>query len=966
MKYKSIIWVLAPFLFSLWIVNSAIAADLSGTVKTNSIPLNAMVLANGKYMFTSAANGVFNLKGVPLDGAGKITLYAFCSGRLPYKTVLTGSASNLNINLPSSAGGAAPVVKVTSWTASATKTGWVVISGTITNTSGTPLCAMVLANGQHMFTCSEVGKYSLTVPLNSKGQVTIYGFCNGLMPFKQAYDNDDFLPSGSNLTGNQEFDLNAAREGDPLYGFRSGTPLTNQLPASVDYSAKMPTVKSQGSTSSCTSWATAYYYKTYQESVEEGWDRNQNAYSPMFLYSMQCRNYQQPWSFIASWETMNRNGCAKFTTMPFVDMSGADEKSEYANVAIPAAATTEAKNYRCGERNELNNLSQVKQALTQGPILLGINYYSNTHLSSSWHPSPENNYMTHDPSNGSVGHAILCVGYDDSKFGTGALKFINSWGPTWAIDGFSWIRYTDFSNIVIYAMSMQDLPNANKPDDTNTSPDAPSNVAATDNAGPYVDITWSPVSKAQYYRIFRAKVNDQSSYKEIGSAYQGNFRDNPEPGVVYYYSVVSYNDIGNSPHYASDTDAKGYVDKGSAKGGTLSKPVVNWVSNDNANIRSNFSVSNIAASATAMEVLVAPNSSGPWNSFGWADPGNFYISWGQDSEYIGKRPFVKIVVSSSSGTSEASNPVQVGQTIVGILDVAAITSLQASVQGSDIRISWTTNGGVADHFEIWRWLAAEDEGNEWIFLGITDGKASSYTDTSALPGRSYYYAVAAAYQGAYGEFTITDTPAMVVTTQANLSLYNAMYNVGEIYNPIDFKLTVWNDGGMTINDYTITIYVYDWDDGEFYYPFENLWASDWVAMPLYPGYYQDVYITLDVPSAYADGHYYSWIFEIDYYDEIPELYEDDNYIITLDGWWSYYLVPTSADVFSASAERLAKMASSNSGIASSRPFSKNKMENAKKQLKQSIGANVFITDQKRGETGPIQFKKPSFNVDHDR
>jgi hypothetical protein len=39
---------------------------------------------------------------------------------------------------------------------------------------------------------------------------------------------------------------------------------------------------------------------------------------------------------------------------------------------------------------------------------------------------------------------------------------------------------------------------------------------------------------------------------------------------------------------------------GSAKGGTLSKPVVNWVSNYNANIRSNFSVSNIAASATAM------------------------------------------------------------------------------------------------------------------------------------------------------------------------------------------------------------------------------------------------------------------------------------------------------------------------------------------------------------------------------
>jgi C1A family cysteine protease len=704
------------------------------------------------------------------------------------------------------------------------------------------------------YTFSSPGKYILVV-FASYGQGTFYD----AMPI--AGGSISVTSNGSpnsNHTGNQEFDLNNAQATDPLYGFRSETPASTLIPTSIDYSAKMPNVKSQGSTSSCTSWATGYYYKTYQEALEEGWDRNQNTFSPMYLYSLQCRNYAQPWSFIAAWETLNQNGCAKYTTMPFVDLSGSNEKSDYSTVTIPSAATSEARNYRCGERNQLEGLSQVKQALTQSPVLLGINKYSNLHLSSSWHPSPENNYLTYDASNSNVGHAILCVGYDDSKFGTGALKFINSWGQDWAIDGFSWVRYSDYSNIVIFSMSIQDIPNANRPDNTNSRPAAPANVSATDNAGPYVDVTWSAVSTAQYYRIFRAKVGDSSTYSEIGTAYQTSFRDNPEAGVNFYYSVVSYNDVGNSDHYASDTDAKAYVDKGAASGSTMSKPVVNWLNNDNANIRSNFSVSNLSTNASAMEVFVAISSAGPWHSFGWATPGSFYISWGQDSEYIGKKPFVKIVVSSTSGTSEASNPVQVGQTLVSTVNVADITSLQASPQSTGIRLNWSTNGGAADFFEIWRWLAAEDEGNEWIFIGYADGTATTYTDTLSLPGKNYYYAVAAVYRGTYGEFVITDEPASMVSNQANLFLYQVVYDAGEIYNPANFEVTVWNDGGTAIGDYSILIYVYDWDDGEFYYPFDEVYASDYTYSTLYPGYSHTLYMSLDLPSDIIIPGLLSW------------------------------------------------------------------------------------------------------------
>ncbi|HUL95341.1 MAG TPA: hypothetical protein VLT89_04985 [Usitatibacter sp.] len=59
------------------------------------------------------------------------------------------------------------------------------ISGSISNTAGTPLCALVLANGQFMFSCSPVGQYSLTVPLDANGQITLFGFADGHFPYKQ-------------------------------------------------------------------------------------------------------------------------------------------------------------------------------------------------------------------------------------------------------------------------------------------------------------------------------------------------------------------------------------------------------------------------------------------------------------------------------------------------------------------------------------------------------------------------------------------------------------------------------------------------------------------------------------------------------------------------------------------------------------------------------------------------------------
>ena len=58
------------------------------------------------------------------------------------------------------------------------------IFGSIVNNNNTPLCALVLANGQFMFSCSPNGTWSLVVPQDAAGQVTLFGFADNHFPYR--------------------------------------------------------------------------------------------------------------------------------------------------------------------------------------------------------------------------------------------------------------------------------------------------------------------------------------------------------------------------------------------------------------------------------------------------------------------------------------------------------------------------------------------------------------------------------------------------------------------------------------------------------------------------------------------------------------------------------------------------------------------------------------------------------------
>ncbi len=163
------------------------AADwvpIKGNVRlADGTPICAMVLANGQYMFSCGGDGAYSLN-VPLDNKGQVTLFAFADGFAPFRVTAGPNAVPSTVRTRT-ADRRSPQIAMTR-DAECGANNWVRISGEIESFGGSPLCAMVLANGQHMFTCgASNGRYDLTVPADENGNITVFGFADGFQPYSE-------------------------------------------------------------------------------------------------------------------------------------------------------------------------------------------------------------------------------------------------------------------------------------------------------------------------------------------------------------------------------------------------------------------------------------------------------------------------------------------------------------------------------------------------------------------------------------------------------------------------------------------------------------------------------------------------------------------------------------------------------------------------------------------------------------
>jgi hypothetical protein len=163
--------------------------DLSGMIEnTGGTPLCSMALASGKFMFSCNPVGKFSLLGLPRESNGTVKRQVYADGFFPKIDVLPDSVNETVVMtrsgicpkygtpydpgyFPNSAGNR------------------INISGKVLlQDSQTPICAIVLANGQFMFSCDGTGSYDLNIPLDSSGQFKLQVYADGFAPAIQVFD----------------------------------------------------------------------------------------------------------------------------------------------------------------------------------------------------------------------------------------------------------------------------------------------------------------------------------------------------------------------------------------------------------------------------------------------------------------------------------------------------------------------------------------------------------------------------------------------------------------------------------------------------------------------------------------------------------------------------------------------------------------------------------------------------------
>jgi hypothetical protein len=289
-----------------------------------------------------------------------------------------------------------------------------------------------------------------------------------------AGEDNPLLPSFQNQSGLSSSEGTGAEVGglgmipsgpdkQRLVRMPGGLASVAELPDSVDLTGSslllqgqpsgqgIPPVGNQGQTNTCTGWAASYYYKTYQEWLDYGWNlRNgvpnyDHIFSPSFVYNQitadpECDDGAQipdalnlivnegdvPWSEF----TWNPSNCNIQPTPEQQDAALEYRGTDYGAFFISTGPPTGPE--------QTHYLTPLKQRLANSdPFVLAFPVYSEFDYYQC-------NQVVGPPANPSSyrgRHAVAVVGYNDTWAGVGAFKIVNSYGSSWGCYGYAWLSY---------------------------------------------------------------------------------------------------------------------------------------------------------------------------------------------------------------------------------------------------------------------------------------------------------------------------------------------------------------------------------------------------------------------------------------------------------------------------------------------------------------------------------------------
>jgi C1A family cysteine protease len=232
----------------------------------------------------------------------------------------------------------------------------------------------------------------------------------------------------------EEEDLNVIPKDINLAAFAE-----SDIPSYASLEHKFPPIGNQGSYGTCVAWATAYNLKTALNATEKGWGsvelakaENQTSPKDLWLAIDGSKSCEEGTTYQGAFEALIQKGAASMALVPY-NMGNCSGTS-------PGDANNKLDIYRKianGTTGEGMNLDNFKSYLAQGrPVVISAR------LGDRFGRWPAGNViLSSDTYSKESGHAMVLVGYDDSK---GAFRVRNSWGTNWADNGSIWVEYDFF------------------------------------------------------------------------------------------------------------------------------------------------------------------------------------------------------------------------------------------------------------------------------------------------------------------------------------------------------------------------------------------------------------------------------------------------------------------------------------------------------------------------------------------
>jgi len=278
---------------------------------------------------------------------------------------------------------------------------------------------------------------------------------------------------------------------------------------------------------------------------------------------------------------------------------------------------------------------------------------------------------------------------------------------------------------------------------------APTNFTASSLSASQIYLTWSTVSGANNYYIYRA-TSYSGTYSYLTSVTSTSYTDSGlSANTTYYYKVVALNSSGQSAYSSiasATTTNNGYP---SVPTGLTATPsgadqiYLSWNSSSSASYYYLYRSTSYSGTYT----LVTST-----NSTSYTDSGlSIYTTY-----------YYKVMAVNSLGSSDYSSIVNATTSTVSY-PTAPINLSISSVNSSQLRISWDSVSSASTYY-IYR--SSSSSGS---YTSVGSSSTTAYTDTGLDPNTTYYYKVMAYNSYGYSPYSSVIFGTTALAAPTNLS-----------------------------------------------------------------------------------------------------------------------------------------------------------------------------------------------------